>query len=432
MQLDKRTIRKILLIIAFGVGLAWLLQNLQGALNILGTVWRLLWPFILGLILAFLINIPMRFLEKLMFRGRKGHGRRMVSFLVTLVLVLGVLALVSWLVVPQLISTIALLFRSMPEYLQNLQDMLAPYEKYVPMLQNFLKTLDLDWSSIANEVMGVVQSSAGTVFSSAWGFATSLVSGTVNFFIGFVFACYVLLEKERLHFQVTGVLKAHMKMERYEKMMETLRLVDRIFAKFVSGSCLEALALTTIFTLLLTIFGFPYSLLIGVLIGIFSFIPIFGSTIACIIGALLILMADGFWPAIIFVIMFLVIQQLDGNFMYPHIVGNSVGLPAIWVLVAVTLGASLMGIAGMLLFIPASSVLYALLRRDTLCRLEAKGIEVPQPAPKKEGRLALWMRKQKEKWAQKRAAGEPAVAVKTKEDTAASAKETKSPPKKKK
>lgn len=392
MKLDKRTIKILFGIVAFGVGLAFLLQNLPEAWNVVKFLWGLIWPFILGLILAFLLNIPMRAIEKLLFRGKKSRGRRVVSFMVSFVIVLGVLALASWLVVPQLVDTIATLIKAMPGYVQNLQDMIRPYEQYVPMLQEVVDWLNLDWSQISKEALALVQSGAGSVFTSAWGFASGLVSGTVSFFIGLIFAIYVLLDKERLHRQFTGLLLAYIPQKRYDKFIDVARLIDRTFTGFVSGSCLEALALTVIFSLLLTIMGYPYALLIGVLIGLFSFIPIFGSTVACVIGALLILMARGFWPAIIFVIVFLVVQQLDGNFMYPHIVGNSVGLPPIWVLVAVTVGASVMGIAGMLLFIPMGSVIYTLLKRDAKARLEAKGIvvseEEPPPAPKKQGFFA--------------------------------------------
>lgn len=158
-------------------------------------------------------------------------------------------------------------------------------------------------------------------------------------------------------------------------MLEIASLTHRTFAKFLTGQCLEAVILGTMFFVAMTLLRFPYPLLVGVLIALTALIPIFGAFIGCVVAAFLILMVSPM-QALAFIVLFLVLQQLEGNFIYPHVVGGSVGLPSIWVLVAVTVGGSLMGIVGMLIFIPLMSVLYTLLRQDVIKRLEKKQLDI--------------------------------------------------------
>lgn len=430
MKLDKRTIKILAVLIAFGVGLSWLLNHLDVAQGVLGTVWGLIYPFFLGLIIAFVLNIPMNFLERVLFRGHGGKAKRPLSLVLTIVLVLAVLAFVIFMVVPQLVETIGKLISNMPAYLQNLQDMLKPYEKYWPDLQNFISSLNLDWEQLGKELVAYLQTGAGAFFSSAWDVAFSIVSGTVSFFIGVIFAVYVLLAKEKLHHQAKGLLRAYLPEKGYDKVMEISSLSYRTFSQFVAGQCTEAVVVGTLFCILLWLFQFQYALLIGVLIGFMSLIPVFGTTIACIIGALLILMAQGFWPAIMFVILFLVVQQIDGNLIYPHIVGNSVGLPAIWVMVAVLVGGNLMGISGMLFFIPLSSVIYALVRQNAKKRLVVKGVLSQEEAERdtpEEGKP------KKRGWFARRKKEEAPPAPKPEEEEAAKPKKLMgAPPKRKK
>ncbi|MFV0414343.1 MAG: AI-2E family transporter [Oscillospiraceae bacterium] len=397
MKLDRSTLKKLALLIAFGVGFAWLLNNFTVVQGAAGFVTTLLYPFVLGLIIAFLLNIPMRGIERFVFRGRGGKARRPLSFLLALVLVIAVIGLVLFLVIPELVQTVIMLINAMPGYFTKLQEFIVPYEQYVPALQDFLDGLNIDWKTLSADAIKYLQSGAGSVFSSAWGFAFSLVSGTVNFFIGLIFTAYILLDKEHLHRQTVDLLKAYLKKERYEKLMDFARVVDKSFSQFVAGQCTEAVVIGAIFCVVLAILRFDYSFLIGVLIGFMSLIPVFGTTIACIVGALLILMSQGLWQAIFFVVLFLVIQQIDGNFIYPQIVGSSIGLPPIWVMVAVLLGGSLWGIAGMFFGIPLASVLYTLLRRSAKKRLFEKGyLDSPEDGPEpaeRENRLSLFIKK---------------------------------------
>ena len=204
--------------------------------------------------------------------------------------------------------------------------------------------------------------------------AVSIVNGVSAFVIGFIFAIYILLQKENLSRQVKKLLNAFLPASAVECVTDVGRLTERTFSSFLAGQCLEAVILGTMFFAALMILRLPYALLIGVLIAFTALIPIFGAFIGLAVGAVLMLMVNPM-DALIFVITFFVLQQVEGNLIYPHVVGNSVGLPAIWVLVAVTLGANMMGIVGMLVFIPLCSVLYALLREFVNRRLKNKSYD---------------------------------------------------------
>lgn len=396
MQGEKLSFKKIVLLIIIAVGSFWLFQNYTGVLGVVGKVWALFWPVILGVIIAFILNLPMRAIEKHLFRGKGGKLRRPISFVLALIFVLLLIFFLIFMVGPQLIQAVQKLINSMPTYWASFIKSLTPYEKYIPQIQSYVTQIDLDWSSITKKALTFVQSGAGGFFNSAVGFASSFISSTVSFFIAFILAVYILLDKEHVLAQTKGVCQAYLPKKAYQKFSYFMSLCNQMFSKFITGQCMEGLAIGTIFVIVLLIGGFDYPLLIGVLIGFMSLIPVFGTTIACIIGALLILMSQGFARAIIFVIVFLIIQQLDGNFMYPYIVGTSVGLPAMWVMVSVTIGGSLMGVAGMFICIPIASIFYTIVRQNTISRLEKKGLDspvallaanAPPPKPKKEKKV---------------------------------------------
>ena len=206
------------------------------------------------------------------------------------------------------------------------------------------------------------------------GAISGFFSGITNFFIGFVFSVYVLFQKEKLASQCKKLMYVCMPESRADKIIEVLRLTNTTFSNFLSGQCLEACILGTMFVITLSILRMPYALLIGIIIAVSALIPIVGAFIGCIVGVILIMMTSPL-KALIFVGVFLILQQIEGNLIYPHVVGSSVGLPGIWVLVAVTIGGNLFGIMGMLTFIPISSVCYALLRTYVNRKVEEKEID---------------------------------------------------------
>lgn len=371
MDLNKENMSRIRHLILFTVVVAVLGVNYQKLLILFGDVVGLVSPFILGGALAFMLNVPMRGIEKHVAPGKQKGWKRPVSLVLTLVAVVGVLLVVVFVVTPELIRTLMSLTESVPAFFDNagkqLEEFFAVYPDVVAMIQSF----EVDWEKTVRDIMGFLTSGAGTMLASTLNAAASIASGVMNFFVGFVFAVYILLQKETLSRQMKKLLRAFLSEKDYEKAVQVAALTEKTFSNFLAGQCLEAVILGTMFFVTLTILRMPYALLIGVLIAFTALIPMFGAFIGCAVGAFLILMVNPV-QALIFVAVFLVLQQIEGNFIYPHVVGNSVGLPSIWVLVAVTVGGNAMGVVGMLVFIPLCSVLYALLRETVNNRLGAK------------------------------------------------------------
>lgn len=386
MNIDKRTIKILAGLVAGGVVLAWLLNHFELVGSALGFVWGLLFPFVLGFILAFLLNIPMKDIEGLLFKNRGGRLARPVSFVLTLVAVLAVLAFVVLMVAPELWATLMTLGKSMPGYLARLEENLLPYLGGMPTIEAWIESLNIDWQDLMDRFGSLLQSGAGNLLSSAVSVATGIVGGFVSFFVGIVFACYLLLDKEHLSAQFQGLLLAYIPKDKYDKLLEVARLTSRTYSKFVAGQCMEALIVTLMYLVALNVGGFNYALLISLMVGLTSLIPMIGATIGCVIGALLIFVSMGLVRTVVFVVLFIVIQQIEGNLIYPHVVGSSVGLPPVWILVAVMVGGGLGGITGMLFFIPLFSVIYTLVHRNAKARLAEKGIPSPvsELPPKKQ------------------------------------------------
>lgn len=237
-----------------------------------------------------------------------------------------------------------------------------------------VNNLEFDWNKIMDTGINFFKNGAGSVVNSTITAAKSIVSGLTTFFIAFVFAIYILLQKEKLGVQAKKVLFAFVRRGRAEATVEVLSLTYNTFSSFLTGQCVEAVILGSMFAVSMTILKLPYALLVGVLIAFTALIPIFGAFVGCGVGAFLIFMVDPM-KALIFVVLFLVLQQVEGNLIYPHVVGNSVGLPSIWVLAAVSIGGSLMGVVGMLIFIPIVSVVYALFREIVYLKLKKNQID---------------------------------------------------------
>lgn len=381
MNLDKENMKKILLI-AFAIVLFYVgVGHLDVVFNGLKWVIALVFPFLFGACIAFILNVPMRSIERSLFGGYHGKRqklinrlRRPVSFALTLICVLGIICIVVLFVAPQLGETIQSIIERIPDSFNQVQlwinEMLDKYQ----VVAEALGDIKINWDSIANHLTEFLKNGVSSVFTSTVGIAASIVNGLTTFFIGFVFAIYILFQKENLSRQVKKLMYAYAPEKRVDRIVEIAGISNRIFSRFLSGQCLEATILGTMFFITLTIFRFPYALLIGVLIAFTALIPIVGAFIGCFIGALLMLMVSPM-KMVIFVIIFLVLQQIEGNIIYPKVVGNSIGLPAIWVLAAVTIGGSLMGIAGMLIFIPLVSVLYTLLRDAVRTRIKKRQIK---------------------------------------------------------
>lgn len=359
---------KIRKLILFTVVVVILGINYQRLILLFGRLLGMLSPFLMGAAIAFILNVPMRSIEKHLMTGRKSRFRRPVSLCLTLLAVAGVLGLVTFVVVPELVRTVMTLQSSIPAFLNEVKAQSEQLFIQYPEIVDYINGIEVDWKQVMEDTISFLSSGAGTVLSGTLSAAFSIANGVVNFGIGFIFAIYILLQKENLARQMKKLMKAFLPAAVFTKTMEIAALAEKTFSNFLAGQCLEAVILGMMFFITLSVLRMSYALLIGVLIAFTALIPIFGAFIGCVVGAFLMLMINPV-SAVTFVAIFLVLQQVEGNLIYPHVVGNSVGLPSIWVLVAVTLGGSAFGVVGMLVFIPLCSVFYSLLRQEVNERL---------------------------------------------------------------
>ena len=377
MEWNKQRIAELLAVVCGGVAFYCALQNLGTAAAALRWLLGILSPFLLGGALAFVLNVPMRAIERHLYPySRRGAKfRRPLALVLTLLAVLGVLTLASSVIGPGIADAVMTIVRQIPSALDRLREQLEALAAYLPLLEQTLTDLELSipWDDWYAAAVNFAKNFGSGLVSSGSGLIGGVVSGISTFVIGLIFSFYILIHKEKLSRQVRQILYALLPLRGADRTLEVLRLTNRTFSSFLSGQCLEAVILGTLFVVSMTIFRLPYALLVGVLIALTALIPIVGAFIGCGVGALLIAVTDP-WKALFFIVLFLVLQQIEGNLIYPHVVGSSVGLPSIWVLAAVTLGGKLMGILGMLLFIPLCSVLYALFRSFVKGRLAEKKV----------------------------------------------------------
>ena len=364
MDLNKKNMKNLMVLIVFAVLVLVGVQRIENLAAGFVFLMRIVFPFILGGAMAFILNIPMHFLEGRLFaKAKKKKLVRPVSLVLSILFVVAILQIVLVVVIPEIAATFASISKNIEAFLPKLEQWLTEAFPDSEQLELWIDSLEFNWDKILQSAVNFLKNGAGNVLSSTVTVAKTVINSLMNFFVGFVFACYILLQKEKLSLQVKKVLYAFLPRHAVEKTLQVAALSYKTFSNFVTGQCLEAVS----------VLRFPYALLVGVLIAFTALIPIFGAFIGCVLGTFLILVSNPV-QAIGFVILFFVLQQVEGNLIYPHVVGGSVGLPSIWVLVAVTVGGSLMGVVGMLIFIPLSSVLYALFKGWVHKRLEDRGI----------------------------------------------------------
>ena len=380
MDLSKMSIKKIRELIVFTALLVVALWKFDVVLGVLKTIWNIIFPFVLGGAIAFLTNVPMSFLEKKIFENVKKKNKivrklkRPISLILTIVLVVGVIALVMFGVIPQLTRTMGTLVTSINDFIPQMQSWIGEFFHNNQEIMNLVDQIEFDPDQAIKWGISLLGNGAGNMMNTTMSAVGSIVSGVATFFIAFSFACYILFQKEKLHIQIRKVFFAFLPRQKADTFLKVCSLTYRTFANFLAGQCLEAVILGSMFVVTLSILRMPYALLIGILIAFTALIPIFGAFIGCAVGSFLIFMVNP-QQAILFVIVFLVLQQIEGNLIYPHVVGESVGLPSIWVLAAVTIGGNLMGIVGMLVFIPLLSVLYTIFREFVYLRLKKQNIK---------------------------------------------------------
>lgn len=380
MDLSKLSMKKIRELIIFTVLLVVALWKFEVVIDVLKTIWGIIFPFVLGGAIAFVINVPMSFLEKKIFGKTKDGNKvgkklaRPISLLLTIILAVGVIALVMFGVIPQLTRTMGSLMISIANFVPQMQNWIRDFSHNNQEIMKLVNQVQFNQDQAIKWGISILGSGAGNMMNTTMSAVGSIVSGFATFFIAFSFACYILFQKEKLHVQIRKVFFAFISKQKAEVFLKICSLTYQTFANFLTGQCVEAVILGSMFVVTLSILKMPYALLIGTLIAFTALIPIFGAFIGCAVGCFLIFMVSP-KQAILFIIVFLILQQIEGNLIYPHVVGGSVGLPSIWVLAAVTIGGNLMGIVGMLIFIPLVSVLYTIFREFVYLRLEEKNIK---------------------------------------------------------
>lgn len=378
MGFDKTKLKQIRWLIVFTAVMILALMNSSTVLHGIGIGIQILKPFIYGGGIAFVLNILLKAYETKVFKRWSGKSartlKRPICILLSIITVLLIITLVIIAVIPQLAKTGTELGNKIPLFVEGVILKLEQWSIEYPGLRQQimqLENIEVKWETVIPNFVDFMKNGVGNMlFSTLYStvsVASSIIGGVVNFTIGIIFALYILIQKEKLSDQGKRILSAYLPTKVSTVIREVLSRLYSNFTNFICGQCLEAVILGTLFIITMTIFKMPYATTIGALIAFTALIPIVGAFIGCIVGAFMILINSP-TQALLFVILFLILQQIEGNLIYPKVVGNSVGLPSIWVLVAVSLGGSLFGIPGMLFFIPIVSTVYSLLRDDVNLR----------------------------------------------------------------
>lgn len=376
MGMKRPIIGYILLIAALILGI----QNITVVVTVLQTVVGVLQPLILGAVIAYILNILMKKLEKIYFPKSKNRlinkTKRMVCIILSLLLVIGILGLVMGLVLPELAGAFAVIAESVPVYYEKLVAWLMTYSDKFPVIEEYINGLQLDWSQITKNLVMYATSGVGGIFNSAISVVSVVVGGIVNFVIALIFAIYLLAGKEKLSAQLKRVLEAYLSEKKRAQLAQMVAVADNTFSSFIVGQCTEAVILGSLCTIGMWILRFPYAPMTGAFIGVTALIPVAGAYLGAGVGAFMIMTVDPM-KALLFLIFIVCLQQLEGNLIYPKVVGSSVGLPALWVLAAVTVGGGINGIFGMLLGVPIAATLYKLIGMDVRKKVDKQMAVAP-------------------------------------------------------
>ena len=390
MKLDKENTKQIMKIVVVAILLLVALINIQPLWNMFAVFIGIVSPFIWGLAIAFILNIFMTFYENKVCKNGKARGntskvnkvkeskrnaknkkkkgaKRTFSILLSILTIIAVIAIIMVLIIPQFIDVISNLIKNIPSYLENLKNFGISITEQYPQINSYIQNIHIDTVALRDGIMNISKD----VLSVTINQVSSLISNIVNFFIAIVFAVYILANKEELKIQAKKFIYARLNKENADYVLKVSRLARDCFRNFLTGQAKEAVILGVLCAVGMLILQIPYAGPIGALTALTAFIPIVGAFIGGFIGAILIVAVDPI-KAIIFIVFIIVLQQIEGNLIYPHIVGKNIGLPSMWVLVAITIGGSLFGIIGMIVGLPILSVIYAILMENTNKKLEEK------------------------------------------------------------
>jgi predicted PurR-regulated permease PerM len=377
LKIEKRTLKRILLAAVLCIVLYWVLSAPAQIGSVLGILGNIFTPFIVGLVIAFIINVPMRWLESMMTKIKKHWVRRVIAMSLSFLLVAAILAGVLWLLIPELVKTISDLIPQLTQFVSDLEQNIEDILQNNPQLSAWLfgegGAANFDWAGLLEEGLAFLGSKLSSIVTTTLLALLSVGSFLISAFIAIVFAIYVLYQKELLARQGRRLLYAFLPEKFADGALRILRLSNSAFSRFLSGQCIEVCILGSMFAIAMSIFNMPFIPLICVLIAITAFVPYVGAWVACFIGALLIMVVDP-TKALWFALMFLILQEIENNLIYPKVVGTSIGLSGMWVLLAISIGGELFGVFGMIVMIPIASVIYTLLSEATEKRLQKRNV----------------------------------------------------------
>ncbi len=368
MNLNKKTKKQIMGLIIFAGIVLWIVFNYKLFFDLVSFIIKLIMPIIVGVAIAFIINVPLKQIERKIFKvDKRKHKKliRVISLFLSIILIFGIVGLLMFLVIPEFIEAINSIGKTIPSNIEWLNNLNKKISNLYPSFNNYIKDIDL------KKVLEVALGTTGNMVSIIISFISNLLSKVLMFFIGFILAIYILLDKENLVRQIKMLLNAFLQTKTVNKIGEIVKLTNSTFTNFLTGQCLDALVLGIIFFITMTILKMPYALIISVLLAVTALIPYIGAFITLVVGAILIAVTSPI-KAVWYVVMFFVLQQIDENILVPKIVGKSVGLPALWTLIAALIGGSMLGIIGVIISIPISSVLYSLLKEWVKYKSEKK------------------------------------------------------------
>lgn len=358
--------------------LYFILLNIKNIFAMFDGVLSILNPFILAFCMAFVLNLPMKFFENKIFNFLDKNKsdfvknlKRPLSILSTFITVIGLIVALGLFVIPELINSLATLMDAVPGYIKSFETLINQYVSSTELLQNIYNTLMTTWQDLLRIATTFLTTSLTGILSTT----VTITSGVINFILSVILTIYMLSSKEKLVLNFKKLLFAFSKKEIANKIVDISKLSNYTFSKFITGQCIEAVILGVLCFIGMTILSMPYALLISVLIGVTALIPIFGAFIGAIPAVFLILIIDPI-KAIWFVVFLLCLQQFEGNVIYPKVVGNSVGLSAIWVMLAMIVGGSTLGLVGMLIGIPTFSIIYQLIKEVTYKKLNEKKVKL--------------------------------------------------------
>lgn len=377
---DEKT-KNYFLLITYAIVLAYVFLNLDTVWNVVVTIIDLIKPFIIGICIAFVLNIPMKFFEEKVvgkLTKEKSKLKRPLSLIITIVVLVGLIIGLMTFVIPQLAESCSTLVKNVPEYVDSLEKFMNKNINSKELLSSdVIEEVYNKILSMGQNIIKIIGQVAGTIVSHALDITVGVTSTIINIVMAFIVSIYILLSKEKLSNQIKKILYAYMKKENVIKFLKVSKIANIKFTNFVRSQVIEACILGVLCFIGMTICSMPYALLISTIIGVTALVPIFGAFVGAILSAFIVLMVSPI-KVILFAVIFVVIQQIEGNLIYPFVVGNSIGLSALWVLFAITVGGNAFGVVGMLIGVPLFGVLYTLISITTNKRLEKRNINIEE------------------------------------------------------